>query len=164
MVRPKELVDKALCQRAKEAMEQIKDHKVCVRLQAIAGCASQPVNTVASVMGVSRHTVWRWAKRFRAQGVEGLCDSPRGHNPAKLDEAKRKQVARWLKTGKDHEGERVHWTLAALADEVERVFEIRVSTTSLWTTVRGMGFRQKAPRPVHTKADPQAQERFKKNG
>lgn len=163
MARPKELVDTALAQRAKEAMEQVKDHKLSVRLQAIVSCADQRVNTVASVMGVSRHTVWRWAKRFREQGVEGLYDKPRGHNPAKLNDEKRRQVAQWLKTGKNHQGVKVHWTLALLADEVERVFGIKVSVASLWTTVRSMGFRQKVPRPAHEKADPQAQESFKKN-
>ncbi len=164
MARLKKVIDTALATKAKEAMEQIDDHKVCIRLQAIASCASQPVNTVASVMGVSRHTVWRWAERFRDQGVTGMHDKPRGHNPAKLDGEKRRQVAQWLKAGKNNEGERVHWTLALLVDEVERVFGIRVSIASMWTTVRGMGFRQKVPRPAHAKADPEAQERFKKNG
>lgn len=163
MARPKELVDTALANKAKEAMEQIKDRKVCIRLQAIISSANQPVNTVASVMGVSRHTLWRWIKRFRERGAEGVYDLPRGHNPAKLDAQKRRQIADWLKTGKNRHGQRTHWTLASLTDEVEQTFGIQVSIPSMWATVRGMGFRSKVPRPTHEKADPEAQERFKKN-
>jgi len=106
--------------------------------------------------------VWRWAERFRDQGVAGVRDKPKGHNPAKLDSEKRRRVAQWLKAGKNNEGERVHWTPALLVDEVERVFGIKMSIASMWTTVHGMGFRQKVPCPAHAKADPQTQERLKK--
>jgi len=163
MARPQELVDEALAKKATEEIGKLKDHKVCLRLQAIASCANQPVNTVASVMGVSRHSVWRWIKRFRAAGVEGLYDRPKGHNPAKINEKERKQIARWLKEGKNSRGEPVHWTLAVLRDEVEREFGVRVGITPLWLLVRKLGFRQKVPRPVHAKADPKAQKAFKKN-
>jgi transposase len=163
MARPKEVFDEDIAIRAKTAMEKLKDHKLCFRLQAIASCANQPVNTVAVVMGVSRHTIWRWAERFRNQGIEGLCDKPKGHNPAKLDKQKRRQISRWLNTGTNNEGKRVHWTIALLAHEVERVFKIKVSATSLRVMVHDMGFRQKIPRPSHAKADVEEQERFKKN-
>ena len=163
MARPKKVFDEDLAIRARSAMENLKDHKLCFRLQAISSCANQPVKTVAAVMGVSRHTIWRWAERFRNHGLEGLRDKPKGHNPAKLDEHKRQQIAQWINTGTNHEGKRVHWTLELLSYEVERIFEIKVSITSLWGMVHAMGFRQKVPRPSHAKADIEEQERFKKN-
>jgi transposase len=163
MARPKEAFDEGLAIRAKSAMERLKDNKLCFRLQAIASCANQPVNTVAAVMGVSRHTIWRWAERFRNQGLEGLRDKPKGHNPAKLDENKRQQIAHWLSTGTNREGKSVHWTLELLSFEVERVFKVKVSIASLWAMVHAMGFRQKVPRPAHAKADVEEQKRFKKN-
>ena len=46
---------------------------------------------------------------------------------------------------------------------VEREWGIQISTTALWHFLRRGGFRQKVPRPVHAKADPVAQEAFKKN-
>jgi transposase len=163
MARPKEVFDEDLAIQAKAAMEKLQDHKLCNRLQAIASCANQPVNTVAAVMGVSRHTIWRWAERFRSQGIDGLRDKPKGHNPAKLDEHKRQQIAQWLGTGTNHEGKGVHWTLELLSCEVERIFKIKVSIASLWVMVHSLGFRQKVPRPSHAKADAEEQERFKKN-
>jgi hypothetical protein len=38
-------------------------------------------------------------------------DKPRGHNPSKLNEEQRKQIAIWLDTGNNFQGEQTHWTL-----------------------------------------------------
>ena len=40
----------------------------------------------------------------------------------------------------------------------------RTSVFPLWDLLHKLGFRQKVPRQVHAKADPKAQETFKKNG
>ena len=163
MARPKEIIDEALAAKAKQELAKVYNHKVSLRLQAIISCMDHPISTVADVMGVSRHAVWRWAKRFKEQGVEGLFDRPKGHNPPKLNEEERKQIARWVREGRNEEGEKVHWTLARLRDEVQRLFGKKVGKTPLWLLVRKMGFRQKVPRPTHVKADPKAQKDFKKN-
>jgi transposase len=157
MARPKEIVDETL------ADARINNHKVSLRLQAIISCMNHPVNKVADVMGVSRHAVWRWAKRFREHGVEGLFDRPKGHNPPKLNEEEREQIAKWLGEGRNEDGEKVHWTIAKLREEVKKRFGKKVGKTPLWLLVRKMGFRQKVPRPSHAKADPKVQEEFKKN-
>lgn len=163
MGRPKTSIDETLAAKAKEELAKNKDLKVGIRLQAIISSLEQPITTVAEVMGVGRDTVWRWIKRFRENGVEGLVDRPKGHNPPKLNEDEQAQIAEWLKEGRNQDGEKVHWTLARLRDEVHRRFGKRVGKTPLWLLVRKMGFRQKVPRPTHAKADPEAQEDFKKN-
>jgi hypothetical protein len=35
-----------------------------------------PILTIAETVGISRRFVYKWAKRFLAQGVEGLRDKP----------------------------------------------------------------------------------------
>jgi transposase len=156
-------VDVTLAEKAEEELKKIQNHNVCMRLQAIASCAKHPVNTVASIFGTSRQTLWRWIKRFKQKGADGLYDLPKGHNPAKLDEEHREQITQWLREAKDNQGNPVHWTLAKLAKVINDEFDIQISTTPLWRLVRKLGFKQKVPRPVHVKADPQAQEAFKKN-
>lgn len=163
MARPKEVIDTALAEKAQAELKRYRDHQICIRLQAIASCAHQPLGTVASVMGVTRQTIWLWIKKFRSRGVEGLFDKKKGHNPAKLNASQRQQLAQWLAEGRNHRGEAVHWTLAKLAAEIEGVFSVKVGTTPLWRLVRSLGFRQKVPRPHHAQADPEAQEAFKKN-
>jgi transposase len=46
---------------------------------------------------------------------------------------------------------------------IETEFGISLKQTATWDLVHQLGFKQKVPRPRHTKADKQAQESFKKN-
>ena len=163
MARPKEVLDADVVEKAKEEIRTLRNHKVCLRLQAIVSCAEHSMSQVASVMGVDRTALWRWITRFKKLGIEGLYDRPKGHNPAKLGEEHRHHIAQWLERGSNKKGEPVHWTLAKLAAEIKEEFGITIGTTALWRVVRGMGFRQKVPRPIHAKADKEQQETFKKN-
>lgn len=163
MARPKEVIDRTLARRAEADIKSFSGYKVGLRLQAIVSCASHPLDTVSAVLGVSRQTVWRWIKRYQTAGAEGLRDQPRGHNPRKLTDGQIDRIRRWLRAGRNARGQSVHWTLARLALEVEQEFGIQISQTALWRLVRGLGFKQKVPRPFHEKADPKAQEDFKKN-
>ena len=163
MARPKEVVDIQLAEKAQASLKDFPDHKVCLRLQAIVSSSRYPISQVSEIFGTSRQTVWRWIKRFKAQGVDGLYDHPKGHKPAKLRAEHREEIAGWLEHGRTRQGEPVHWTLSKLALAVESTFGIKIGQTALWRFVHELGFRQKVPRPTHTKADTEVQEAFKKN-
>ena len=163
MSRPKREITRELAQQAEAELKKIEDHKVCYRLQAIISSARFPVDVVASVLGVHRSTVFKWIARFREQGVAGLIDKPKGHNPSKLNAYQKDRIIHWLDAGKNADGESVHWTVERLIAEVERVFGIRVGKTPLWLFIRKSGFSPKVPRPIHAMADILAQEAFKKN-
>ena len=164
MARPKEVVDRDLVRRAQVVLEQISDNQICVRLQAIISSGDHPMNLVADIMDVHPTTVWRWSKRFKEDGVDGLRDRPKGHNPSKLGSEHRLIIFEWLNKSENAEGDCVHWTIPLLKEEVQRVFGIGMGKTPLWLMVRKLGFRQKVPRPHHAKADREEQEVFKKNG
>ena len=163
MARPKEVIDAELAKKARLEILKCREHKVGLRLQAIVSCAENPVSLVGEVVGVSRQTVWRWMKRFKAEGAVGIYDKPRGHNPVKIGEENRRIIEGWLKGRCNNRGEPVQWTLAKLAAEIKQELGITVGQTSLWRLVRQMGFRQKVPRPSHAKADSRTQQAFKKN-
>lgn len=163
MARPKKVVDKELVREAQVALRQILDHQICLRLQAIISSGSYPMNLVAFIMGVHPTTVWRWSKRFKEGGVEGLQDNPKGHNPSKLNPEQRHIIFEWLRKGENVDGDRVLWTIPLLKKEVQRVFGISAGRTPLWKMVRTWKFRQKVPRPHHKKANRTEQEAFKKN-
>ncbi len=163
MGRSKNVIDANLAERAREELGRIRDAKVCKRLQAIASCERQPVNVVAVVLGVSRRSIWQWAKRYKEQGLEGLRERPRGHRPPKLSSEQLASMERWLAEGRNDRGEPVHWTLTRLQVEISEAFGVRMGITALWKRVRALGFRQKVPRPRHRKSDVEQQEAFKKN-
>lgn len=163
MGRRQQVVNAELAEQARAALREHKEARIGRRLQAIVSCGAHPLGTVASVLGVSPRTVWQWAKRFKAQGIEGLRDRPRGHRRGRLDAEQVGELERWLEQGRSAEGDPVHWTLAKLQGELERVFKVKLSVQAVWKRVRKLGFRQKVPRPRHRRSDPEAVEAFKKN-
>jgi transposase len=53
--------------------------------------------------------------------------------------------------------------LKKLRIEIEKEFALRIGTTPLWKHLAKMELGLRRPRPVHAKADKEAQEAFKKN-
>jgi len=162
MARAKRIIDANLALAAKRELKRHEGDRLYLRLLAIARAGDYPVQEVAQFLGVSRRSVWRWGKQFQARGVEGLRDQPKGHNPSKLQEKQKHQIARWLERGKDAEGRPIHWTLEKLQLAIADHFGIEISIMPLWLHLQRMGFRQLVPRPHHASANPREQERFKK--
>ena len=163
MARPKAVIDATLAEKAEAALKALPDSKVCIRLQAIISSARYPISLVSSVFGTDRTTLWRWIKRFASKGIAGLTDEPRGHKPPKLGAEQRQQVATWLEEGRTSQGVPIFWTLQKLMLAIETEFGISMGQTATWDLVHQLGFRQKVPRPQHTKADKHVQDSFKKN-
>jgi transposase len=163
MARPKAVIDATLAEKAEAALKALPDAKVCIRLKAIISSAHYPISLVSSVFGTDRTTLWRWIKRFASKGVAGLADEAKGHKPSKLRAEQRQQVATWLEEGHNSQGTAILWTLQKLRLAIMTEFGISLGQTATWELVRQLGFRQKVPRPRHTKADKQVQESFKKN-
>jgi transposase len=162
MARPKSNVDLKTVARAEEALEKIKDSKLSVQLKAIIAAAEHPVENVATILKVSVRSIFRWIVKFKEEGVEGLRDRPKGHMNSKLTEDHKRQLEHWIVRGKNVRGEAVHWTLKKLRRELGNEFGVHMGTTPLWKHLKKMDLVLKKPRPIHAKADRNAQEAFKK--
>lgn len=163
MPRAKIMVDALTFKRAEQELERIKDGKLAIQLKAILASAEHPVDRVASVIQVSVRSIFRWVSKFKEEGISGLKDRPKGHMKSKLTQEQLVQIEEWIVKGKNSQEEPIHWTLAKLQKEIERIFGIHIGITPLWKHMRRQGFVLKRPRPVHVKANPEAQEAFKKN-
>lgn len=162
MARPKSNIDAKTVARAEEALEKIKDSKLSVQLKAIIAAAEHPVENVATILKVSVRSIFRWIEKFKEQGVEGLRDRPKGHMRSKLTEDHKGQLEQWIVRGKNVRGQAVHWTLKKLRRELGNNFGVHIGTTPLWKHLKKMDLALKKPRPIHAKADRNAQEAFKK--
>lgn len=162
MARPKSVFLESLAVRAKADMELLDHHKILQKLQAIVVAASLPVETVAQVMGIAAETIWRWAKAYQINGVEGLYPKPKKPKPSKLTAAQKDEVLAWLDERRNSAGERMHWTLERLQYSIRQEFGVTLGLTSIWVWLRREKLVLKVPRPQHAKADIQAQEAFKK--
>jgi len=67
-------------------------------------------------LGVTLRTIYRWRKRFKEQGVDGLQDRPRSGQPKKLTDATVKEVLRMTVERIPHEA--THWSVRLMAKAV----------------------------------------------
>jgi len=72
-----------------------------------------PVERVAEVTGASVRSVYKWRRRFKAAGLDGLKDAPRSGQPRKLREADVKEVLRLTVDCVPHEA--THWSVRLMA-------------------------------------------------
>jgi transposase len=162
MARPKSVFSGDLAASAKADMALLDHHKILQKLQAIVAAASFPIDTVAQVMGIAAETIWRWAKAYQKNGLEGLYPSPKKPKPSKLTNAQKDEVLAWLDKRSNSAGERMHWTLERLQYAIMKKFGVTLGITSIWAWLRREKRVLKVPRPQHAKADMQAQEAVKK--
>ncbi|MCD6154223.1 MAG: transposase [Candidatus Verstraetearchaeota archaeon] len=148
---------------AEEEFKKLKEGKLATQLRAIMAFEDNTAEQIAKIFKVSVRTVFRWINKFSQYGIEGLKDRPKGHYQSKLTEDQKDQIKSWIKSGKNSKNEPVHWTLEKLKAEVAEVFNVEMTTTALWKNLDKLGLTLKKPRPVHHKADKEAQAAFKKN-
>ena len=162
MARPKSVFLQDLASSAKADMELLDHNKILQKLQSIVAAASFPIETVAQVMGVAAETIWRWAKAYQNNGLEGLYPKPKRPKPSKLTLAQKNTVLAWLDERKSPAGEPMHWTLERLQYAIMKEFGVSLGVSTIWVWLRRENRVLKVPRPRHAKADIQAQEAFKK--
>ena len=148
----------------RSAASREKDGRAARRILALAlvleGCDREQA---AKTCGMDRQTLRDWVHRYNADGLPGLLNrKPRGRPPtlsadqlAKLDDL----VAK----GPDPTLHKVvRWRRRDLAQELERLFGVKLAERSVGDILAKLGYRRLSVRPIHPKADLEAQETYKK--
>ncbi len=141
MTKSKKIIDQELVKRGEEELKGLKDHIIYVRLIAIIQAGSRSVEDVAKDFKVSSRSIFRWINRFKKEGVEGLRDKPKGHNPSKLTDKHKHLINQWYGSKKNACGEPIKWTLKRLRAEIQREFGISISIMPLWRHLKKMGLK-----------------------
>lgn len=149
--------------RAEKEFSKLKDGKLATQLRAIMAFEDNTAEQIAKIFKISVRTLFRWINKFSVKGIDGLKDQPKGHYRSKLTATQKQQLKNWITSGTNAKAELVHWTLEKLTKEVAAEFEVTMTTTALWKNLKKMNLTLKKPRPVHHRADKQAQQDFKKN-
>jgi transposase len=116
---------------------------------------------VADVTGYTINWVRTIARRYNQQGPAGLEDR-RHHNPGAaglLSLAQRRALSAALEQPPPDGG---IWTGPKAAAWMAATLGRRVHPQRGWEVLRRLGWTSKVPRPRHAKADPIAQDAFKK--
>jgi transposase len=112
---------------------------------------------------VATGSIWRWAKIYQKEGLEGLYPKARAPKPSKLTEAQKDAALAWVDGQKTAKGESIHWTLERLRHALIEEFGVSLGINTIWVWLRRNNRKPRVPRPRHYEADQQAQEAFKKN-
>jgi len=143
---------------------RVKDGRVSRRLLAIALVLEGASRTrAAESCGMDRQTLRDWVHRYNDEGIEGLCNRGGGGAKPLLSDDQMSQLANWVEDGPDPAQDGVvRWRRADLARRIETIFAIKIHERTVGTYLAKLGFRRLSVRPEHPKADPAAQEAFKK--
>jgi transposase len=122
-----------------------------------------PTAEVARVTGYSVNWVREVARRYREEGPAGIGDRRHG-NPgaAPLLDASQQAALRAALAGPAPDGG--VWTCRSVAAWIGEQIGRPVDPARGWEWMRRQGFTPQRPRPRETRADPAAQEAFKKGG
>ena len=117
----------------------------------------RPLAEVAAVLGVHYRSVQRWAAWYRQGGLAAVT-APRagGHGqPARLSPAQQAELAEQVATGRFR-------TAAEIRDWIAREYGVEYKVGGVYDLLARLRCRPKVPRPLHAKADPAEQERWKR--
>ena len=144
----------ALCE--EELKKQGKKGETGRRLQAIISAKSHGIKAVAEIYNISRETLMRWIRKFRASGSCGFAVEAGRGRPRKLSEEQRLEISKYIAK----EGA----TLSALKlkQYVEKKYGVPLSTATSHRLLRSLGFSYITARPSHHKKDLSKQDEFKK--
>lgn len=163
MARPKFIFSEEIAVKAQSDLEILDQYGVIQKLRAIVAASRFPISTVASVLGVASETIWRWAKAYEKDGLEGLYPKARRPKPSKLNEKQKEEILTWIDECRTSNGKSVHWTLERLRQAIMDSFDVTLGINTIWVWLRKQNRKLKVPRPQHYKSDKEAQETFKKN-
>src|SRR5215831_9264889 len=120
----------------------------------------QPSEQVGETTGYSLTWVYTVARRYNADGEQGIGDGRHGNagGPRLLSEEQQAELNRAL-GGAAPDGGR--WTAAKVAAWIGERTGRRVGVQTGWRYLRRRDWRRYRPRPRHVKADPKAHAAFK---
>lgn len=105
-----------------------------------------PQAEVARRLSVTRQSVSRWYQTWREQGDAGLAGAGRAGRPPRLSAEQRARVDAELRRGPAAHGYATElWTLARVAEVIERITGVRYHPGHVWWLLREMGWTRQRP-------------------
>jgi transposase len=117
---------------------------------------------IMKIIGAGRRTVQQWVQKYNNSGIKGLQDKPRPGQPTKLPKGLQRILCKRIDAGPTEQDGLCVFNGPAIQHILEREFGVLYSLRAVQKLLHRLGYSYISPRPKHKKADPQAQEDFKK--
>ena len=121
------------------------------------------VREVARLVKASPSSVSRWKRALEEGGMEALKAKPRGGRQSRLTEEEKRVLEEVLLRGPCSSGFATDlWTLARVAQVIERLFGVKYHPGYVWYLLRDMGWSCQKPERRARERDEEAIERWRK--
>lgn len=120
-----------------------------------------PLSQVADTFGIDRTTLFRWMKRHRKDGIEGLRRKEGSGRPRILEELDRDAL--WeivLGSATAYGFETDLWTIGRLHQVVQDKFQTVVSHDTIWRRLRDAGLTYQKPERRYFEMDEESREKW----
>jgi transposase len=122
----------------------------------------QLAKDIAESTGYSRYWIGQIAKRYNADGAEGMRNRQYTHSHRAQPLLSAEQLADLGAAVRGPAPEGEEWVGRTVADWMSQQLGRRVSVQVGWVYLVKLAGKRRKPRPRHVQADPVAQEQFKK--
>lgn len=154
---------KRLIRLSKEA-ERDGAYRVAKRLQAVLlNAEGRTSGDIAAILKAPRSKVSQWLAHYEQHGVEGLLEGQRSGRPPELSTLQRQQLGDILDSGPLAYGlDCGVWTSPMIAWLIEEEFGVAYHPGHVRKLLHGLGFSVQRPRRVLARADPEAQQLWRR--
>lgn len=119
---------------------------------------------VAKLLGDAPRSVEYWVRRFQEKGLAGLREGERPGRPRRLSEQQLQEINTVLHGMPREVGLRGSlWDGKTLAAWIQQQYEVELGVRQCQRIFRQLGYRLRKPRPALAHADPEQQQKHKKN-
>jgi transposase len=134
------------------------------RIHAVyLACKGLTCPQIINITGAGRRTIQKWVKRYNYGSIEELKDKPRPGQPTKLPAQMEEAFCQRIQAGPlEQDGVSV-LNGPAIKRLMEREFGVVYSLWGVYSLLHRLRLSCLCPRPQHEKADPDAQQEFKKS-
>jgi transposase len=123
----------------------------------------QLAKDIAESTGYSRYWIGQIAKRYNAEGADGMHNRQYTHSHRAQPLLSTEQLAELAAAVRGPAPEDDKWVGRTVAAWMSQQLGRRVSTQVGWVYLVKLEGKRRKPRPRHVQADPEAQEQFKKS-
>jgi len=140
-----------------------RDARMRMRLQGLVlARQGRTAEEIAALLDVSRRAVQQWVRRYNQSGVEGLQRRPGQGRREKLSLEETERLCARMEAGPREDDEVCTLRAKDVQQIVKKEFGKLYQLSGVYALLHRLGYSCLMPRPRHSKADPQAQEAFKK--
>jgi len=119
------------------------------------------IGQVAEAFRIDRSTLFRWVRRFQADGDDGLKRKAGSGRPRLLEDLEEKDLRQLiLFPASDFGYETDLWTVGRVQHVIEDLYDIRLSKNTIWRRLRDAGLTYQKPERQYFEADEEARQEW----